>query len=77
MLSAFLHARPAAMRPDCMEAGLPADKIEELIKFNGSVFILIDIVDHLHDILLRSLVTELLHDGSQFLNGKDSTLGEI
>lgn len=56
---------------------LLADEIEELFEFNGSVFILVDVVDHIHDVLFRGLIAELLYDGLQFLCKGKVTLGEI
>lgn len=56
---------------------LLADEIEELFELNGSIFILIDIINHNHDILLCRLIAELLHDRLKFLSKGIATLGEI
>lgn len=57
--------------------GVPFDEIEELVQLDGSVLVLVDVVDHVHDVLFGGFVAKLLHDGAQFLRGWGGTLGEI
>ena len=55
------------MRLGCMWTGVPFNEAEEFIELDGSILVLVDVVDHESDVLFGWLVTELFHNGVQFL----------